>query len=236
MDTENEFPCQWGSCSSKFSLESDLFIHLKAHTKLSRKLPCNWRECTSSTVYSNVGYLNDHVLSHLSASFLYVWCETCRAGFRNRQSLSRHQKKSGCNGSFRDGNGFEPVVSGSHFFNVVEPELATETIMKVPPSFIELEKIPTNHIESIFDEMNLSPELLSSSSDLSPAILISYVSRKTLQEFPESILSPMSLISPVIEKTLEEILVQEEKGMPNHFHHRSTRSNRIESLESKQFR
>jgi hypothetical protein len=103
MHTGNEFSCQWGSCSSSFPLESELYTHLKAHTKMARKLPCNWKGCASNTIYTTVGYLNDHVLSHLSSSFLSVWCVGCRAGFRNRQCLSRHQKKTGCKGSCRDG-------------------------------------------------------------------------------------------------------------------------------------
>jgi hypothetical protein len=99
--TNDGFPCQWGSCSSTFLLESELFSHLKAHTKVSRKHPCNWKGCPSTTVYTNVGYLNDHLIAHLSSSFLSVWCVKCRAGFRNRQCLSRHQKKTGCKGSCR---------------------------------------------------------------------------------------------------------------------------------------
>jgi hypothetical protein len=41
--------------------------------------------------------LKDHVISHMSASFVSVWC-VCGGAFRNRQALFRHQRKSECDG------------------------------------------------------------------------------------------------------------------------------------------
>jgi hypothetical protein len=38
----------------------------------------------------------------MSPSFVSVWCEGCHMPFRKRQSLHRHQHKSGCTGSYRD--------------------------------------------------------------------------------------------------------------------------------------
>jgi hypothetical protein len=36
----------------------------------------------------------------MSKGFISIWCAGCRIALRNRQSLSRHQKKSGCSGSY----------------------------------------------------------------------------------------------------------------------------------------
>jgi hypothetical protein len=37
----------------------------------------------------------------MSGSYLSVACSVCNEPFRNRQSLHRHQKRSGCKGSYR---------------------------------------------------------------------------------------------------------------------------------------
>jgi hypothetical protein len=40
----------------------------------------------------------------MSKEIISIWCAGCQTGYRNRQALSRHQKKVGCTGSFHDGD------------------------------------------------------------------------------------------------------------------------------------
>jgi hypothetical protein len=106
------FPCQWDTCSSTFQLESELHIHLKSHAIHSKIVSCQWNNCTSKTSYKHRGHLSDHMISHMSSDFVSIWCAGCREAFRNRQALSRHQKISNCNGSYRDGDLSLPVFAG----------------------------------------------------------------------------------------------------------------------------
>jgi hypothetical protein len=88
--------CQWMSCSTTFLLESDLFTHIKYHTQITQPLTCNWKSCSSTTVYTHKGHLNDHIIGHLSNKFVSVQCPICLTGFKRRQGLARHQKKKDC--------------------------------------------------------------------------------------------------------------------------------------------
>jgi hypothetical protein len=149
MQVENNFPCQWGSCTFSFLLEADLFTHLKQHTKTVQPISCVWKECNSITEYKNRGHLADHVISHLSKSFMSIWCSSCQTAFRNRQSLSRHQRKSGCSGILHE--------------TPYEKEPARVLMQIIFPPVKELENIPSDLIESIFDQSNLSPNFWVSS-------------------------------------------------------------------------
>jgi hypothetical protein len=92
-----DWPCEWEDCSEIYHSESILFTHVKSHTQIARKLRCEWRSCNSKTVYTHRGHLKDHVISHMSDSFVSVWC-ICGEAFRNRQALFRHQRKAECGG------------------------------------------------------------------------------------------------------------------------------------------
>jgi hypothetical protein len=131
-----DFPCQWGACSARFNLESELFLHLKSHTSTLQNLSCAWRICKRATVYDNKGYLSDHIISHMSKAFISVYCLGCRTGYRNRQALSRHQKKTTCSGSYH----------GS----------------EIPESPLELpvHQVSNDLIVSILNDSSLSPETI----------------------------------------------------------------------------
>jgi hypothetical protein len=107
------FQCHWDTCSSNFTIESELHLHLKSHALGSKKGSCRWKSCTSTTLYKHRGHLSDHMINHLSSDFVSIWCAGCRAAFRTRQALSRHQKVSKCNGSYRDGDLFLPVLANN---------------------------------------------------------------------------------------------------------------------------
>jgi ribosomal protein S27E len=102
----NEFTCQWGDCTLAYELESDLYTHMKEHTKetlQTGEFPCHWKECTSTTVFRPRGNLVDHLISHTSANFVSVLCQDCLSTFRNRQALFRHRKKSICSSKGEQG-------------------------------------------------------------------------------------------------------------------------------------
>jgi hypothetical protein len=127
MQAEIGFRCQWELSPFSFLLEADLFTH----TKTIRQISCVWKGYNSTNEYTNRGHLADHVITHLSKSFMSVWCKSCRAGYRNRQSLHRHQKKSGCNGSSVKGGASGPFVPGSSLYlEVGESKQVPESIRK----------------------------------------------------------------------------------------------------------
>jgi hypothetical protein len=100
----------------------------------------------SSPVYNHRGHLNDHVKGHMPQGFVSVWCAVCNAPFRNRQSLHRHQKKSGCTRNNK---------------TVIEPRrisTSRESInIEFPGTILEREKGTSELIESKFDESILTP-------------------------------------------------------------------------------
>jgi hypothetical protein len=103
------FNCEWGDCSATSKSEAELFTHVKSHTQLAPILSCEWRSCSSETVYKHRGHLTDHVISHMSSSFVSVWC-ACGGAFRNRQALFRHQRKSECDGINREDDLLSPLA------------------------------------------------------------------------------------------------------------------------------
>jgi hypothetical protein len=100
----NKFHCQWRDCNNTFPLESQLFSHVKAHIQITQPISCKWRTCETKPTYRHRGFLNDHIIGHMSKEIISIWCAGCRTGYRNRQALSRHQKKIGCTGSYHNGN------------------------------------------------------------------------------------------------------------------------------------
>jgi hypothetical protein len=209
MQVENNFPCQWGSCTFSFLLEADLFTHLKQHTKTVQPISCVWRGCNSTTEYKNRGHLADHVISHFSRNFVSIWCTGCLAAFRNRQSLSRHQRKSGCSGILHEepcgqesAQVPKPIIIPPDVIADLEPAQVPKLIIN-PPVAKELERIPKDLIESIFDQSNMSPNILVRS---------------------------ISAIS------LNDIVDREKKGiLIVYLIIRSSRRNRIGALDSKQW-
>jgi hypothetical protein len=120
---ENKWPCKWENCSITFEQETDLFIHLKTHTQIAVEISCKWRDCDSTTVYNHRGHLNDHIIKHMSKSFVTIWCSGCNVAFRNRQSMHRHQRKSGCSGSFHQDGTASRRTSSLSSIPVVEYEV-----------------------------------------------------------------------------------------------------------------
>jgi hypothetical protein len=109
---KDDWPCEWEDCSETFYSESGLFDHVKSHTQLALILRCEWRECSSTTVYTHRGHLKDHVISHMSDSFVSVWC-VCGGAFRNRQALFRHQRKTECRAINLEDDPLSPIEPGS---------------------------------------------------------------------------------------------------------------------------
>jgi hypothetical protein len=77
--------------------------------------------------------------------FVSVWFTGCRAAFRNKQALHRHQKKSGYTGNTQTEMGSTMMSTGR------------ESIKKSSETVIERDQITTEVIESIFDESSLCP-------------------------------------------------------------------------------
>jgi hypothetical protein len=86
----------------------------------------------------------------MSIVFLSVWCASCRAGFRKRQSLLRHHKKTGCRGSYQQDN----LLISSH----VQGPIALIN----SGGRSELKRVPHSLIASILDE-SLGTTILTSS-------------------------------------------------------------------------
>jgi hypothetical protein len=94
-------------------------------------------------------------------SFLSVWCDSCRAGFRNRQALFRHHRKTGCHGSYQQDN----LLISRHVQGPIE-------LIK-SSGRSELKRVPHSVIASILDE------------SLGTTILASSVNGRTLCEILE---------------------------------------------------
>jgi hypothetical protein len=73
----------------------------------------------------------------MSNAFISVYCKGCQTGYRNRQALSRHQKKTICSGFYHENN---------------IPELPTDAEMPA-------DKVAIDSIESILSNSTLSLEL-----------------------------------------------------------------------------
>jgi hypothetical protein len=129
---DDEWPCQWLSCTTRFILESDLYTHLKEHTKRTQPLNCKWKGCSSTTVYSHKGHLNDHIICHMSKDFVSVQCPNCLTGFRNRQALTRHLRE--CRQSDHSANGADVLYTREATTALIEmvqgPDTLIETLIR----------------------------------------------------------------------------------------------------------
>jgi hypothetical protein len=69
----------------------------------------------------------------MSKGFVSIWCAGCTAGYRNRQALFRHQKKSGCSGSLHKSPQEEPLYANNSEEIVIVPS----TDLVLHPNFFE---------------------------------------------------------------------------------------------------
>jgi hypothetical protein len=129
MIVNHEWTCQWDLCTLSFPSESELFTHLRIHTS-TMLLPiiCKWSSCVTPSVYTHRGHLNDHIVSHMSRDFVLIKCASCRAPFRNRQALSRHQKSTVCIGSYHGGDISTPGLSHSSIVSAANDMIMRNSI------------------------------------------------------------------------------------------------------------